>query len=62
MAKASVVLIILGILLLAYAILGAFVGNPMIFSYVRPIKPSTGIALANSMLILGLLAKICKKA
>ncbi len=62
MAKTGVVLIILGILLLAYAILGAFVGNPMILSFIRPIKPSTGIALANSMLILGLLAKLAKKA
>lgn len=52
---------ILGILLLVYSILGAFIGNPMIFSYIRPIKPATGVMLANTLLILGVLGKLCKK-
>ena len=62
MEKAGGVLVLVGIILLAYSIIGAFVGSTMILSYIRPIKPSTGLVLANSFLLLGVLAKTCKKA
>lgn len=61
MEKLGGILIIAGILLLGYSLLGAFVGNPMILSFIRPIKPSTGITLANSLLILGAIGKSCCK-
>lgn len=62
MGKLGNVLIVAGILLIAYTILGAFVGSVYVFSYVRPIKPSTALIFANSLLLLGVISKIAKKA
>lgn len=61
MEKIGLLLVVAGILALVWSILGAFVGAPMILSFLRPVKPSTGIALANSLLILGALSKVCCK-
>lgn len=62
MEKLGNVLIVLGILAIVYAILGSFVGSPFVFSYIRGIRPATAITLANSLLILGAITKISKKA
>ena len=62
MAKIEGLLTVVGVVLLIYSIIGAFLGNAMIFSYIRPIKPATGVALANSLLILGILGKLSKKS
>ncbi|GEM_PF-5472750 len=62
MAKINGIIVVLGIALLVYSIIGTFVGNPMIFSYLRPIKPATGVMIANSLLILSVLGKLSKKA
>lgn len=62
MGKLGNVLIVVGILLIAYTILGAFVGSVYVFSYIRPIRPSTALIFANSLLLLGVISKIAKKA
>jgi len=62
MAKVSGLFMALGIVFLIYSILGAFIGNPMILSFIRPIKPATGVLLANSLLMLSILGKLSKKA
>ncbi|MBN1405158.1 MAG: hypothetical protein JW946_01410 [Candidatus Omnitrophica bacterium] len=61
MGKIGNLLIIAGIFIIIYAILGTFIGSPLVFSYVRGIKPSTAILLANSLLLLGAITKIGKK-
>ena len=62
MEKLGNLLILAGILLIIYAIFGAFVGSAYVFAYLRPVKPSTAVILANSLLILGAITKITKKA
>ena len=62
MGKLGNVLIVVGILLIAYTILGTFIGSVYVFSYIRPIKPSTALIFANSLLLLGVISKIAKKA
>ena len=61
MEKSGGLLAVAGLVLLGWSILGAFVGREMILTFLRPIKPSTGLALANSLLLLSLLSKTCCK-
>ncbi len=62
MEKIGNVLIVVGILLIVYTIIGAFIGTVYVFSYIRPIRPSTAIIFANSLLLLGVISKVAKKA
>ena len=62
MEKVGNVLIVVGILLIVYAILGTFIGSVYVFSYIRPVKPSVAIIFANSLLLLGVISKMAKKA
>ncbi|MFH0732123.1 MAG: hypothetical protein V2A72_04265 [Candidatus Omnitrophota bacterium] len=61
MEKMGGLLILLGVLVIVYALLGAFVGSCFVFSFIRPIKPATALTLANSLLLLGLVVKATKK-
>ena len=62
MEKLGNVLIVVGILLMVYTILGTFIGSVYLFSYIRPIRPATALIFANSLLLLGVISKIAKKA
>ncbi len=62
MEKLGNVLILVGILLIAYTVIGTFIGSTYVFSYIRPVKPSTAVIFANSLLLLGVISKVGKKA
>ncbi len=61
MKKMGDVLMVLGVLLLAYSLIGKFVNGPSIFGYIYPIDPKTGVLFANTLLLLAVLAKLEKK-
>ena len=61
MEKLGQLLIVIGVLVLIYTLIGTFVGSVYLFSYLRPIKPATALILANSLLLLGIAIKTTKK-
>ena len=61
MKRVSQALALLGVLLVVYAIVGRFVGGPMIFSWLIPggMSAGNGMIGANTLLLFAILADAC---
>jgi len=52
---------VIGILLVIYAVVGRFVGDPSVLGFVFPLETKTVVLGANTLLLIAIFMNLCSK-